>query len=229
MACEQTSLLKNLAVHEPDALDTEPWQAHVNECPACRATWEVLATSLAVYCRIAEEDAARLSVRPSWETFVRRLQEQRAARRRATAMTGPWLVGVVGLFMVGGIFSWGLWSDTGDPIRSPLALQEGALSISIQEKRSDQTSRSGDPLTRFAAATSGYGMALSGWREFRRVTRLLEPHSLATGRPSGEVVILPFGHDRVAIPYVMPVTSAPASSGAHLEYPVGYSPAPAFR
>lgn len=229
MACEKNSLLKYLAVHEPDALASEPWQEHVSECPVCRDMWESFATSLAIYCRIEEEDAARLSVRPSWEALVRRLQEQRAARRRATAMTGPWLVGVVGLFLAGGIFSWGLWSDTGEPIRPPLALQEDATSIPMQEKRLDNPRRSGEPQRRSATETGGYGMAFSEWRALRRATRLLEPHSLAMGRPSGEVVILPFGHDRVAIPYAMPVTSAPASTGAHLEYPAGYGVAPTIR
>lgn len=224
MVCEKTSMLKHLAVHEPGALSSEAWQSHVRECVACRKEWRSFATSLAVYRRLEQDDAARLSIAPSWESLSRRLREQQGVRRRASAATGPWLAGVVGLFLAGGIFSWGLWNDSGEAHRRPLALQQDALSIRMEDEAASEGVPVRAPITRVSAsATGGYGMSLPEWRSANR--NLLEPHSFAMGRPSGEVVILPFGHDHAAVPYAMPVTSAPGNL-FHLEYPTGMAGSP---
>jgi hypothetical protein len=226
-------MLRHLAVHEPDALSLEPWQSHVRECAACGTEWRAFAASLAVYCRIEQDHAARLTAAPSWDAFAGRMQEQRAARRRASAIMAPWLAGMVGLFVVGGIFSWGLWSNSGAPIPTPLVVQEDLLAPRKQERGRQSlspsqysASQSGSARTAISDTAGRRGMAVAQWGSIWRTPRLLEPHSLVMGRPSGEVVILPFGHDRLAIPYVMPVASVSTSS-ARRQHPTGYgAPSP---
>ena len=208
MECEKTPMLRHLAVHGPDVLSTDAWRTHVSECGTCYAEWRAFATSLVLYQHVEREDTARRSFRPSWEAYRRRLEEQRLERRRMSVVTGTWLAGMVGLVLFGGAMSWGLWNDSGSLAGTALVLDEDALSIGYREE--GRAGRRAPLVVRGQVPAPGgsYGPMGAEARLLRR-WRLLEQHMTPSGRPSGEVAILPFSHEGGATPYVMPSTSAP--------------------
>jgi hypothetical protein len=219
MECEKTPLLKQLAVHEPEALAIESWRTHVQECADCYNEWSALTASLAVYRHVECEDAARRSFRPSWEAYAQRLQEERSERRRSSWLAASWLAGMAGLILFGGAMSWGLWSNDRAQPSTVFVLDSNSLNFGFpRESLPALTSVTAWPSGQMPASTAsgGYSLDTSEHRMLSRL-RLLEPYTSAAGRPSGEMAIIPFSHDNGATPFVMPVTSAPRS-GIRLRY-----------
>jgi hypothetical protein len=114
----------------------------------------------------------------------------------------------VGLVLVGGAMSWGIWEEGGPSMGTAIVLDEDALDVTAPvETYSPQATLLPVRANSAPVPTGSYGPREAELRLLRR-WRLLEPHTLPAGRPSSEV----------ATPYVMPVTSAPGS-GIRVTYP----------
>ena len=217
MKCEKTVLLRHLVVHNPAGLSEEPWMSHVRTCAPCRGEWSGFAWSLAIYMRIEQEQAARLNPVPRWSVFARRLVQQEAAQRRARAFAAPWLAGIVGLIVFGGVVSWGVWNENGEPFlpsfgfqeESPLAVSSPAPVRQASRKVPARmlTSVGSSGMQSVYAAGGGYRRSAPEWRNLPRTTPYLESHSVALDRPSGELLIMPFAHSRTQGVYFVPLPS----------------------
>jgi hypothetical protein len=222
MKCEKTALLKHLSVHNPAALAEEPWSSHVDGCAACREEWHAFAWSLAVYKRIEQEQASHLNLHPYWSAFVRHLAEEETAQHRARAFAAPWLAGIAGLILFGGIVSWGVWSENGEPLlpsfnaqdASPLSVSNPAPRIANRRVPSRMlTSVNSSGLRSSYAGGGGYRRTLAEWRSLPRPASFLEGHTIALDRPSGDLVIMPFGHQRTQNVHLVPIPNNDARFG----------------
>jgi hypothetical protein len=223
MKCEKTELLRHLAVHNPAGLMEEPWSSHVRECALCRAEWGGFAWSLAIYKRIEQEHAARLNPAPRWNAFARRMAEQEETKRRARAFATPWLAGIMGLIVFGGVVSWGVWSEDGEPFLPSFGFQEASPLAVPSPASGRQVSRpvparmltnvSLPGLQPVSAAGGGYRRSAPEWRNLPRTTPFLETQTVALDRPSGELVLLPFSHARTQGVYYVPVRRNEANPG----------------
>ena len=82
MDCDKTTMLRHLAVDDPDSLQTGDWKAHLVQCPACRIEWQSMARSIAIFRQLERADAQRFEAAANWEAFSRRLSARVAERTR---------------------------------------------------------------------------------------------------------------------------------------------------
>jgi hypothetical protein len=222
MKCEKTALLKHLSVHNPAALAEEPWRSHANECSACWEDWGAFAWSLAVYKQIELEHAARLNLTPRWKAFAHRLAEQEAVQHRARAFATPWLAGIVGLILFGGMVSWGVWRENGEPLLPNFTSQDASLlSVSNPAPRLARRPVPARMLTNVSnsgirpnyAVGGGYRRVAPEWRNLPHTASLLETRSFALDHPTGDLVIMPVGHQRTQNVHLVPIPSTEARMG----------------
>jgi hypothetical protein len=222
MDCEKTELLKHLAVQDPAALADEPWVSHVRECAACHREWAAFAWSLAVYSHMEQGDRARLNVAPRWEAFRQRLAQEQATQRRARALAAPWLAGIMGLVLAGGVLTWGIWSESGEPVLPSFAFQDEprpaqpATASALAPRRIPasmltQVSTSGPGPKN---GLGGYMKSVPEWRAIPRSVPILESNSIAYDSRSGEFLILPSEHIRAQTFHLTPVAVGDRSAGS---------------
>lgn len=121
MDCEKTTMLRQLAVDDADSLQSGDWQAHLEQCPACRNEWQSMARSIAIFCQLEREDAQRFGAVANWEAFSRRLSAQAAERTRKPWFKRPHLAGAAGLVLAGGVMGWVLLTSTTAPPHAGVA------------------------------------------------------------------------------------------------------------